>query len=342
MDKKERVNAVLKGEVPDKVPKGEFAIGKGLAEKITNLEGFNAQLKAVERLKFDFIAPQVKYKLDYSGKNDKRGNKIFIDPWGRNLTFFDNCPVFCKAPCNCIEELLEISIPSLEKFDSSNICSWKENSNLYVFALIDGIFQTLSSLLEFNEFLIATIKHKDKLKFSAERIASFVKQIIEEAIDSGADGIIIGEDIAFDEGTFISPESLKEIFFPVLKNVISEVKVPVVFHSDGNLNPILDSIVDLKISGIQSLQSSSGMKLDKLKKQYGKEITLIGNMDLDDLQKTPEEKIHDLVKNIILQGAPGGRYMFSSSSGILDDSLSVNKVLKVYDEVEETGNYLNF
>jgi uroporphyrinogen decarboxylase len=342
MNKKERVNAVLKGEIPDKIPKGEFTVGKELAKKITGLDGFNAKLKTADRLNFDFIAPQVKYELKYTGKNDKRGKKIFIDPWGRYLTFYDNCPVFCESPCKCIEELLTIKLPSLEYFNFSNIISWKDNSDLYIFALIDGIFQTLSSLLEFNEFLIATVRNKEELIISAERIADFIKKIMDKAIAAGADGIIIGEDIAFNEGTFISPISLEEVFFPVLKKVISEINVPVIFHSDGNLNPILDSIVNLNISGIQSLQSSSGMDLGKLKKQYGNKITLIGNMDLDDLQRTPEDKISNLVKNIIQQGAPGGRYMFSSSSGILDDSLPINKVLLAYDVVEDAGNYLNF
>jgi len=339
MNKRERVQAVLEGRIPDRVPKGEFAVSEGLAKEITGVSGFEGQLQAALTLGFDFIAPGINYQFKKTGSVDSRGREIFVDPWGRKVTFYRGCPFFTEHPCQSLEEVIRMETPEVKENYWSDVSRWSKKSDLFVFALVDGIFQTLSSLLDFNVFLMAIVNEKEKLQEAAEKVLYFILEISKQAIKSGANGIILGEDIAYDKGTFVSPAVLKEVFFPCIKEITTELSVPVVFHADGDLNMVLDSLANLGLVGIHSLQPSTGMDLGKVKSEYGKKLTLIGNLDLDDLHKTHERDIPQIVKDIILKGAPEGRYMFSSASGILDDSLPASKIVKVYEEVEKLGCY---
>jgi uroporphyrinogen decarboxylase len=54
--------------------------------------------------------------------------------------------------------------------------------------------------------------------------------------------------------------------------------IPIIMHSDGSLNVIMDDIVQMKISGFNPIQRNAGMDIAALKQKYGNRLCLIGNI----------------------------------------------------------------
>ncbi len=89
------------------------------------------------------------------------------------------------------------------------------------------------------------------------------------------------------------------------------------FHSDGNLWPILDQILAAGFDGLNPLEPEAGMDLEKVKKAYGDRICLLGNIECGWLLSngTPAE-VEAAVKHAIDVAAPGGGYIICESNSI--------------------------
>ncbi len=59
--------------------------------------------------------------------------------------------------------------------------------------------------------------------------------------------------------------------------------LPSVLHCCGNLNKIFRMIIDTGVNAIQAIQPSANNNIYQYKKEYGKDICLIGNIDINEL-----------------------------------------------------------
>lgn len=144
-----------------------------------------------------------------------------------------------------------------------------------------------------------------------------------------------GDDIAFHSGPLFSPVWLKEHLFPRLARVISAYHrkgIKVMFHSDGNLNPILDDLVEAGIDGLNPIEILAGMDVGEIHKRYP-HLFMAGGIDVSQLLSfgTPV-KIKDAVKKAIDDAQ--GRLMVGSSTEIHSDVPLIN-YLALHDTVLE-------
>jgi len=103
--------------------------------------------------------------------------------------------------------------------------------------------------------------------------------------DDPFDAVFIGDDIAFKSGPMFSPRWLAEHYFPRLKRVISAFharRKKIIFHSDGNLNPIMDDLVAAGIDGLNPIEIQAGMVLADLHKRYPS-LVFFGGIDVSHL-----------------------------------------------------------
>lgn len=297
MTKIERILAAIRGEALDKIPKGEFYLEPGLITKllqITNQDtrevDLEARIKACELLGLDALV-----------FTPKRGSG---------------------------EEVWK----ELEH--------WKEQTDFFLFALIDGPFQGVSHRYpDFTSFLMNTVRDKEKLARLAEEVISNSLKLGQAALKSGAHGILIADDIAYNQGLYISPQMMRELFFPYLEELVHSLsrydlksrrdKVPVFFHSDGNILQVLKDLKELSFDGIHSLEPV--MDIKRVREVAGGDLCLMGGYDLGWFNSGGTSKADELLKKAL----SGGGYIFGSSAGILDTGLSALDVLEVYKFVEE-------
>lgn len=120
--------------------------------------------------------------------------------------------------------------------------------------------------------------------------------------DDPFDAVFIGEDMAFKSGPMFSPRWLREHYFPRLKRVASTFharRKKVVFHSDGNLNPIMNDLVAAGIDGLNPIEVQAGMDLADLHKRYPA-LIFFGGIDVSQLLPfgKPQEVQDAVVKAI--------------------------------------------
>jgi len=97
--------------------------------------------------------------------------------------------------------------------------------------------------------------------------------------------VFIGEDIAFRSGPMIDPEWTRKYYFPRLRRVTDAFHTcgkKVLFHSDGNLNLIMDDLVEAGVDAIHPVEVLAGMNLADLHRRYPK-LVFAGGIDTSQL-----------------------------------------------------------
>ena len=102
------------------------------------------------------------------------------------------------------------------------------------------------------------------------------------------------------------------------------LKVPVFFHSDGNIESVLPLIAKAGFDGLQFIEPAASMNIGKVKSAYGKKLCLMGTLDPSLLIDRPDpenekgnyRKLSGAVKKLLYEASPGGRFIFGTCSGL--------------------------
>jgi len=78
-------------------------------------------------------------------------------------------------------------------------------------------------------------------------------------------------------------------------------------HCHGNLNAILDDIVSMGADGLDPIEPppQGDVELAYVRKRYGKEMVLFGNLEASDIENLPTEQFAEKVKRAIAEGTTG-------------------------------------
>ncbi|MGC7872970.1 uroporphyrinogen decarboxylase family protein [Desulfosporosinus sp. SYSU MS00001] len=208
---------------------------------------------------------------------------------------------------------------------------WREETDFFIFALIDGPFQGTAKLFSsFTNYLLAIAQGDPIIPELVQQVAATNLELGLDALALGAHGIIIADDIAYNGGTFVSPAALRLNFFPGLREqvkIIQREKAPVFFHADGDLRKVLHDIIDSGINGLHSLDFPSLEEISEVRKTTENRVCLMGGYDLGWFE---EEKRIERAYNLLEVTSKGGGYIFGSSAGILGSAQTPQNVLEVY------------
>ena len=87
-------------------------------------------------------------------------------------------------------------------------------------------------------------------------------------------------------------------------------------HTDGNIMPILDQLVQTNPHALHSIDPQAGVDIAEVKRLYGDQICLIGNVNCGLLDTGTDEEVIESVRYCLTHGMPGGGYIFSTSNCI--------------------------
>lgn len=140
--------------------------------------------------------------------------------------------------------------------------------------------------------------------------------------------VLTAGDIAFKHSLLHSPQWLREQFFPRLKKLNAawhEHDIKCLFHSDGNLMPVMDDLIETGIDGLNPIETNAGMDVGVLKKMYGDRIFLTGGIDMSTLLSfgNPDE-VRQVCEKAI-EEAPTGYFIGSTTE--LDNSAKLENIL---------------
>jgi uroporphyrinogen decarboxylase len=187
-------------------------------------------------------------------------------------------------------------------------------------------------------FCRSIISEPEFVKEILWRFSHWTRRVAINLMQLDFDLFFIPDDIGFGAAPMISPEHFREFCMPVMRNVIEVIDRPVVYHSDGNIMPLMDDIIDLGVAGIANLEPGP-MDIHEVKRLYGDRLTLIGNIDLHyTLTRGTPEETADEVRERIQTLSPGGRYILASANS-LPRYVKPENVRAMADAVLQYGNY---
>jgi uroporphyrinogen decarboxylase len=338
----DRVLCAIAHRAPDKTPKGEFALEDGLVRRLLRLGdrevGLKERAAAMDLLHMDLTAVALKAAYTEVVGYTRDNRPIFRDAWGCEVVDSLTGAFPVNPALSGIDDLKSYCLPAPDRFDTDTVRIWKQETDFFVFALLNGGFSGAASLFGFPGFLVSTRSHPAEVRGLIRDITRLGVEVAERALLAGADGVIVADDIAYNRGTYLSPESLRELVLTPLADLVSRLRPygkPVFFHSDGNLNNVLDDLVGTGIDGIHCLEPSAGMDIAGIKRQYGQKLCLMGNLDYEYLlpAHSPAET-REQVREII-RSAGGGGFILSTCTGVLGDEAALANVLAMYDEAED-------
>ncbi len=133
----------------------------------------------------------------------------------------------------------------------------------------------------------------------------------------GIDGFALCCDYCFNTGPFLSPGQFSEFITPYLARLTDAYRklgFYVIKHTDGNIMPILDQLVQTNPHALHSLDPQGGVDIREVKRLYGDRIALCGNVACNAMDTGTEREVIDSTRYALRHGMPGGGYIFCTSN----------------------------
>jgi uroporphyrinogen decarboxylase len=168
------------------------------------------------------------------------------------------------------------------------------------------------------EFVNRLADNPEGVKAEAKDMVARALEMAERAKGAGAlDAFALCSDYCFNTGPFLSPAMFDDFVGPYLKELISgyrELGFYTIKHTDGNIMPILDRLVDCRPDALHSLDPQGGVDIAEVKKTAQGKLCLIGNVNCGLLDSGSDEDVIESASYALENGMPGGGYIFSTSN----------------------------
>ncbi len=337
MNSEQRVLGVLNGESVDRVPTFEWLISKNVIEALhpgSSLDDF------VEKMDIDATIAEMCYKKEWIS------DIAYADEWGAVKQICDEeHPIPIDGPISTMADLDKYEPPNPE--DDFRYSSLKEKIDRFkgdraVIAHLNDVFSIPSRLMKFDDFMM-------KMALEPKLIEGIISMTVEVNLkmakhvkDMGCDIVFTGDDYAYKTGPLMSPDMFEKIFHPYYKKVMKgyhDLGLKVIKHSDGNIMSLLDMIMDSDIDCIDPIEPVDGMSLEFMKNKYGKNMAIKGNVDC--AHTLTFGSVDDVIaetKECLRVGAPGGRYICSSSNSI-HSKVKPENYKAMVETIQEFGKY---
>jgi len=315
----------------------------------------------MQRLHSDVRGVRDRHPLETLRRNlEREPHSPFIDSWGTGQTeiepgvWYPGVHPLSKA--TAIEEI-EAYPGWPDMSDPTRIAHVKETArhlaeqNEYAIMATPWLlfpFERAHAMQGMEVFLLNMAKYPEFAKALLRKITEVCKSLMGPFLDELGDNvdiIKIGDDLGTQDGLMISPEMYREILKPFHADFIQFIKertkAKVLFHSDGDVFPLIDDFIEIGVDILNPIQTSAGKMsdLEGLKKHYGKNIVFCGGIDTQRILPygTPEQ-VRQEVRRVMHILGPGGGYMMASVHTIMND-VPPDNVLAMVDAALEYGNY---
>jgi uroporphyrinogen decarboxylase len=336
MNSRERVLAALRGEEPDRVPYCEVGIDRALAQRLMAWGEPQSQARNLE--------------VNQYTVEEAKAIASFLEL--DNLSYLMRAPVYAQKLAGQDGRLFygngmiqtEADLATLELPDAYDDSLYVEAEKFvrqkgdYAawFVTRIGIFPTMLSM-GIENFCIAVYENRSLVEAVLDRYYDWMMVVAERICQMGFDVFVSTDDFAFKTGPFLSPAMFRDLVVPRHQRVAEKISIPWILHSDGDVMPYLEDLLDLGIAGLHPNEKGA-MDIRAMKREYGGRICLLGNVDLNILGLgTPEDVEHE-VRGLIRDVGCGGGYIVTSGN-TLAGYLRPENVLALTKAVQRYGRY---
>jgi len=187
---------------------------------------------------------------------------------------------------------------------------------------INGFFSGVwYEIMPFRLWLASLVRDRTFAKRVAAMNGEFNLRAAENLLERGVHCITWGDDMGYRKGMFFSREVYKDVIWPWHKKVADLAHKYGAFaemHVDGNINAIMDLVVEAGIDAINNVGPGDNMDLAELKEKYGDRITLHGGLSRFTSRMSNEQLKAHIIDRIAI-GSPGGGFILGQEGALHSD-----------------------
>ena len=316
MTSEERVLRVLQRKEPDRVPHFEWVVDRQVREALC--PGCKSHADFAIRMGHDAII------VDPIFNKEKVGANRWRSEWGYVAQeTHEEHGIEVESPIKTMADFERYTPPDPHapgRFSAVEAAVKAYKGHKAVIVHLNDVFSLPRYLMSMQDLLIAIVAEPDLVKALVDMSVRINLELAKKVAACGATIIYTGDDYAYNRGPLMSPKHFREFFYPGLCRVMQgfkELGLYVIKHTDGNIRPIIDMIIDSGIDCLDPIDPQAGMDLGEVKARYGHRVAVKGNVDCAQLMTfgTPDEVIQ-ATKDALRIGMPGGGFILSSSNSI--------------------------
>lgn len=318
MNSVERVHAALRLEQPDRVPIVEFVVDEKVARAI--MPDMRDVPDFVDRLDLDGIGTGARFDIVRENPDG-----TYVDEWGVTYKSGGSEAVAhpLTGPIKTIEDVKHYQPPDPDaphRLSKLRDVVQRYKGKRAICFHHRAAFMWSAYLMGIDNLLLNMVAEPEFAELLMDKVLEANMQVVRNAIQAGAEVVVLGDDYAHNTGPLMSPALFEKMILPRLVKMVSLIHEEGAFcikHSDGNIYPILDMIVSTGCDGLNPIEPVAGMDLATVKRLVGDRVCLVGNIDCGELLShgTPEQ-VAETVKQAIEDGGGGGGFILSSSNSI--------------------------
>jgi len=340
----ERILKTIRLQEPDVVPHFELMLNEQVRNAI--LPGASYE-DFIEYLDIDGICIHDKTGGAWEYETLDASKGIKRDPWGAIVRFTEQQAGHPIKPAIELQETLDTYVPPdpdlpwrYEPLERA-LKRFKGQRAVIAYAG-DPFVIAKDSILGDVRYFKAMIKNPGLVEQANEIVLNYYLRYVKNCLDLGADIIWVGGDWAMKKGPMVSPELTKKLIGPYFQKIVELAhsrSVPCLKHTDGNLWPIIDVILDAGTDGLHPIDPLAGMDIGDAKTRIGNKLCLMGNVScVTTLCSGTVEEVRQETKEVIRKAGKGGGLICASSNSIHSGVRPENYVAMVK-AIKEYGKY---
>jgi uroporphyrinogen decarboxylase len=278
MTSAERVLAALRREEPDRIPHFEWIIDRRVRDAIcpgASMEEFTV------RMGLDAILTAPDFRKEPLGPGLTRSE------WGMVMKDSgEEHGVAVEHPIRTLDDLRAYRPPDPHapgRYASVERTVARYKGRLAVGVHLNDVFSIPRYLAGFETLMMAFAEEPELIHRLVDISVDTNVEMAKEVARRGVDFVFTGDDYASASGPFVSPAMFREFFLPhyvPLCELLRGRGVETVFvDSDGCIDELIPLWLEVGVNGFSPLEVAAGEDAVALKKRYGRDIVLAGNID---------------------------------------------------------------
>jgi uroporphyrinogen decarboxylase len=172
---------------------------------------------------------------------------------------------------------------------------------------------------DMDRVIVDMMLNPDKVKAEVDRAVDGQLERVALLKQDGLDGVALCADYCFNSGPFLSPVMFSDIITPRLTRLTQAYRAMglwTIKHTDGNIMPILEDLIQSGPHALHSLDPMAGVDIAEVKRRTAGKLCLMGNVNCALMQTGTDEEVLASCRHAMESGKPGGGYIFSTSNVI--------------------------
>lgn len=353
MNSLERVHTALRRGQPDRVPAVLYGDLVGYAPATEQmLLQHTDQVAPRDYFEFDIAAVDIaptRLETDFS-KYIRIDDDTVVDEWGvgwQGGAYLHYASILHGLESLGPDELRQYPFPDLDqdyRYEGVAEQIGAMHARGLATACYPGsIFEQAWYMRGMEQLFVDILTDPGTADFLLDRVTDVAAAAAAKLAAAGLDMLILGDDIASQEGLVMSLEMYRRVFKPRLARVIRAAKeakpdIHVFYHSDGNVWNAIPDLIDAGVTVLNPIQPEC-IDPAAVKREFGDRLAFFGCMSVQRTMPfgTPDEVRAEVKQRLATIGQGGG--LLLAPAHVLQPDTPWENVVAFFDAVQEYGYY---